>query len=113
MIKLKILIVEGNTNDENINFQAAGCVPQSENFKLHVKHVGDSNYIRYPWIWCVWRRENVVDISFEDSINKINYGEDKEWLLQVMKSNKIKIETKIDKVLHYYRFNSNKTETQK
>ena len=37
MNKLKILIVEGNTNDENINFQAAGCVPQSENFKLHVK----------------------------------------------------------------------------
>ena len=83
------------------------------NFKLHVKHVGDSNYIRYPWIWCVWRRENVVDISFEDSNNKINYGEDKEWLLQVMKSNKIKIETKIDKVLHYYRFDRNKTETQK
>ena len=37
MNKLKILIVEGNTNDENINFHAAGCVPQSENFKLHVK----------------------------------------------------------------------------
>ena len=37
MNKLKILIVEGNTNDENINFQVAGCVPQSENFKLHVK----------------------------------------------------------------------------
>ena len=27
MNKLKILIVEGNTNDENINFQVAGCVP--------------------------------------------------------------------------------------
>jgi len=39
MDKLKILIVEGNTNEENINFDAAGCVPQSENFKLHVKKI--------------------------------------------------------------------------
>ena len=37
MDKLKILIVEGNTNEENINFDEAGCIPQSENFKLHVK----------------------------------------------------------------------------
>ena len=36
MNKLKILIVEGNTNEENVNFDSAGCVPQSENFKLHV-----------------------------------------------------------------------------
>ena len=43
MDKLKILIVEGNTNEENINFDAAGCVPQSENFKLHVKKI-DPNY---------------------------------------------------------------------
>ena len=39
MNKLKILIVEGNTNAENINFDAAGCIPQSENFKLHVKNL--------------------------------------------------------------------------
>jgi len=39
MDKLKILIVEGNTNAENINFDAAGCIPQSENFKLHVKNL--------------------------------------------------------------------------
>jgi GMP synthase (glutamine-hydrolysing) len=39
MNKLNILIVEGNTNEENINFQAAGCVPQSENFKIHVKKI--------------------------------------------------------------------------
>ena len=39
MNKLKILIVEGNTNEENISFEEAGCVPQSENFKLHVKKI--------------------------------------------------------------------------
>jgi GMP synthase (glutamine-hydrolysing) len=37
MSKLNLLIVEGNTNEENINFNSAGCVPQSENFKLHIK----------------------------------------------------------------------------
>jgi len=39
MNKLKLLIVEGNTNEENLNFGKAGCVPQSENFKLHVKKI--------------------------------------------------------------------------
>ena len=39
MDKLKVLIVEGNTNEENVNFDAAGCVPQSENFKIHVKKI--------------------------------------------------------------------------
>tara|TARA_B100001250_G_scaffold379514_1_gene370251 strand:+ start:577 stop:1368 length:792 start_codon:yes stop_codon:yes gene_type:complete len=45
MDKLKILIVEGNTNEENINFNAAGCIPQSENFKLHVKKIEPSSEI--------------------------------------------------------------------
>ena len=34
---LKLLIVEGNTKEENFNFNRAGCVPQSENFKRHIK----------------------------------------------------------------------------
>jgi len=42
MDNLKLLIVEGNTNDENSNFKSAGCVPQSENFKLHVKKIDPS-----------------------------------------------------------------------
>jgi GMP synthase (glutamine-hydrolysing) len=42
MNKSKILIVEGNTNEENINFDVAGCIPQSENFKLHVKKIDSS-----------------------------------------------------------------------
>ena len=45
MDQLKILIVEGNTNEENINFNAAGCIPQSENFKLHVKKIEPSSEI--------------------------------------------------------------------
>ena len=37
MSTLKLLIVEGNTKKENFNFNEAGCVPQSENFKQHIK----------------------------------------------------------------------------
>ena len=37
MSKLKILVVEGNTKEENINFNQAGCVSQSENFSEHIK----------------------------------------------------------------------------
>ena len=36
---LKLLIAEGNTKEENSNFNKAGCVPQSENFKQHVKMI--------------------------------------------------------------------------
>ena len=39
MDKLKLLIVEGNTAEENLNFNIAGCVPQSENFKQHIKKI--------------------------------------------------------------------------
>ncbi len=59
MDKLKILIVEGNTNKENINFDAAGCVPQSENFKLHVKNIEPNCEI------------DIVAPGDKDSINKI------------------------------------------
>jgi len=37
MNTLKLLIVEGNTREENLNFNNAGCVPQSENFKQHIE----------------------------------------------------------------------------
>ena len=37
MNKLKLLIVEGNTKEENLNFNAAGCVSQSQNFKQHIQ----------------------------------------------------------------------------
>ena len=37
MDNLKLLIVEGNTKEENSNFTKAGCVSQSENFSAHIK----------------------------------------------------------------------------
>ena len=45
MNKLKLLIVEGNTKEENINFNNAGCVPQSQNFKIHIKKLKPNSEI--------------------------------------------------------------------
>ena len=59
MSNLKILIVEGNTNEENINFNAAGCVPQSDNFKAQVKKTEPGCEV------------NIISPSDDNSINKI------------------------------------------
>lgn len=67
---------------------------------------------RYPWIWCAWRKEK-VDIFVYEDIGKVNYREDEFWLKHVRESGRIKKEVKIDKILHYYRFSSKNTETQK
>ena len=32
-----LLIVEGNTKEDNVNFLKAGCIPQSENFSKHIR----------------------------------------------------------------------------
>ena len=56
---LKLLIVEGNTNEENINFDTAGCIPQSENFKKHVKKIEANSEI------------DIISPSDDQSINKI------------------------------------------
>ena len=45
MNKLKLLIVEGNTKEENINFGNAGCVPQSQNFKRHLLKIEPNSEI--------------------------------------------------------------------
>ena len=42
MNKLKILIVEGNTKKENVNFNAAGCVPQSDNLNHMFKKLNQT-----------------------------------------------------------------------
>ena len=55
----KILIVEGNTKEENINFDKAGCVPQSQNFKLHIEKLQPNSEI------------DIVEPLDESSISKI------------------------------------------
>ena len=56
---LKLLIVEGNTKEENLIFNTAGCVPQSENFKQHIKMFEPNCEI------------DVVEPGNKDSISKI------------------------------------------
>ena len=59
MNKLKLLIVEGNTKKENINFNKAGCVPQSQNFELHIKKIEPNSEI------------DIVEPTDDNSISKI------------------------------------------
>jgi len=59
MNNLKLLIVEGNTKEENINFNKAGCVPQSENFKHHIQKIEAGSEI------------DIVEPLNDNSISKI------------------------------------------
>ena len=70
----------------------------------------DNILYRYPWIWCVWKRENFDAIYLDDIFRKGNYGEDRFLLEKMIKSGKFKKEIKINKILHYYRYSSKTTE---
>tara|TARA_Y100000590_G_scaffold415393_1_gene513132 strand:- start:1898 stop:2689 length:792 start_codon:yes stop_codon:yes gene_type:complete len=59
MNKLKLLIVEGNTKEENINFNNAGCVPQSQNFKIHVNKLKQNCEI------------DIIEPGNDESVSKI------------------------------------------
>tara|TARA_B100001123_G_scaffold385686_1_gene459376 strand:+ start:204 stop:995 length:792 start_codon:yes stop_codon:yes gene_type:complete len=65
MSKLKLLIVEGNTKEENKNFNNAGCVPQSQNFKKHIKKIEANSEI------------DIVEPIDDNSISKIISSLDK------------------------------------
>lgn len=56
---------------------------------------------RKPWTWCTWRRELVKGVPFPDCTN----AEDYKWLQQVWP--KVKFQTKIDHILHVYRYSDN------
>ena len=59
MDKLKLLIVEGNTKEENLNFNNAGCVSQSENFKQHIRSLDPNSEI------------DIIEPVNDNSISKI------------------------------------------
>ena len=59
MNKLRLLIVEGNTKEENINFNNAGCVSQSQNFKHHIQKLEPNSEI------------DIVEPLYNNSISKI------------------------------------------
>jgi len=53
---------------------------------------------RQPWNWCAWRRD--LCVAFPDQTN----GEDWEWVRRMLI--RIHSHVKLDKVLHYYRYNN-------
>ena len=59
MNKLKLLIVEGITKEENANFNSADCVSQSQNFKLHIEKLEPKSEI------------DIVEPGDDKSISKI------------------------------------------
>jgi hypothetical protein len=80
------------------------------NYNFNNTKIGENIYCRFPWIWCIWKKELVQDTEFKDPTSRLNYGEDRYWLERF--KHKIKKEKKIDKILHYYIFNSKESETQ-
>ena len=62
---------------------------------------------RKPWQWCTWRTSLAIGLDYQDG----NVDEDWHWLKQMIP--KVKDEIHLDKVLHYYRFNSKKSLCQK
>ena len=64
-------------------------------------------FYRKPAHIHVWKRNIVKDVPFLPVSN----GEDMDWTKRV--SQLVKVQTRIEKVLYYYNFNTNTTETQK
>ena len=83
------------------------------NYNTSLNKTNNPNlFIRYPWIWCVWKRDKVKNnLFYDENPNRKNYGEDAVWCKNNIKN--IKKETKINKILHYYQYSSLTTETQK
>lgn len=75
-------------SNEEFHLEPDGSLPE------HIK--------RKPWHWCAWRTEIAKKYLFEKASN-----EDWLWLKQVL--NEAKTQHKIEKVLHYYRWNKDTT----
>lgn len=64
---------------------------------------------RFPYHMCFWRSDVAKTIPFRNS----SYGEDLDWCSRMMQSGRINTQVKIDKILHYYRFEDSKSESLK
>ena len=91
MNKLKLLIVEGNTKEENTNFNNAGCVPQSQNFKLHINKIDQNCEI------------DIVEPGDHESVSKI-LSSLKKYDGVVLTGSTLRIEDKSDEVKKHINF---------
>jgi len=91
MNKLKLLIVEGNTKEENINFNNAGCVPQSQNFKLHIEKLEPNSEI------------DIVEPGDDNTISKI-ISSIKKYDGVVLTGSTLRIDDRSDEVRKHIEF---------
>ena len=85
------MIVEGNTKEENINFNNAGCVPQSQNFKLHIEKLEPNSEI------------DIVEPGNDNSIIKI-ISSLKKYDGVVLTGSTLRIEDNSDEVKKHIEF---------
>jgi glycosyltransferase involved in cell wall biosynthesis len=62
--------------------------------------------VRKPFHVCAWKRELAIKYKFPDC----SYGEDWYWAKQVL--GEVSTQYRIDKILHYYRYNDSVTEAE-
>ena len=91
MNKLKLLIVEGNTKEENVNFVNAGCVPQSQNFKQHINKLKPNCEI------------DIVEPGSNESVSKI-LSSLKKYDGVVLTGSTLRIEEKSNEVKKHIEF---------
>jgi len=91
MNKLKLLIVEGNTKEENLNFDKAGCVPQSQNFKQHINKLKPNCEI------------DIVEPGSNESVSKI-LSSLKKYDGVVLTGSTLRIEEKSNEVKKHIEF---------
>jgi glycosyltransferase involved in cell wall biosynthesis len=60
---------------------------------------------RPPWHMCVWKREIANKTEFRDT----SWGEDWDWVVQMYPH--VKTQLKLDKVLHYYLYSDEESES--
>lgn len=101
-----------NTNADIINFQVSVSLDNEEskicNYSKEYKKDfnTDEGYFRIPNHICCVRRELALQVSFPNKV----YGEDSAYSKTLLPL--LKTEHNIDKVLYYYDYNSQTTETQ-
>ena len=60
---------------------------------------------RPPWHMCVWKKEIADKTEFRDT----SWGEDWDWVVQMYPH--VKTQLKLDKVLHYYQYSDEQSES--
>jgi len=100
MNKLKLLIVEGNTKEENVDYSKAGCVPQWQNFKLHIDMFQPNCEI------------DIVEPGNDDSVSKI-LSSLKNYNGVVLTGSSLRIEDKSNEVKKHIEFTKKLFEYEK